>query len=131
MGDVCDPDDDNDGVPDTTDSCPLLVNVGDPDGDGIDSACDPDDNNNGILDGCDIFNNPGATDSDGDGVIDSCDNCIDVYNPDQADNDQNGVGEACEPTVFIRFTFVDEGDNPEPYGHGSRQMDSLLKSLPN
>ena len=115
LGDVCDPDDDNDGVPDTTDSCPLLVNVGDPDGDGIDSACDPDDNNNGILDGCDIFNNPGATDSDGDGVIDSCDNCIDVYNPEQADNDQNGVGEACEPTVFIRFTFVDQGDNPEPY----------------
>lgn len=36
-------------------------------------------------------------DSDGDGVIDSEDNCPDVFNPGQGDADGDGVGDACDP----------------------------------
>ena len=36
------------------------------------------------------------TDSDGDGVPDADDNCVDAVNPDQADSDGDGVGDACE-----------------------------------
>lgn len=38
----------------------------------------------------------GETDTDGDGVSDSEDNCPDVANPDQADSDGNGIGDACD-----------------------------------
>jgi len=38
-----------------------------------------------------------ASDSDGDTIIDSEDNCPLVYNPDQADLDGDGVGDACDP----------------------------------
>jgi len=37
-----------------------------------------------------------ATDTDGDGVPDSTDNCDTVSNPDQADTDGDGVGNACD-----------------------------------
>ena len=55
VGDACDPDDDNDGVIDGTDNCPLTANVdqADADGDGIGDACDPDDDNDRIVDGAD------------------------------------------------------------------------------
>jgi hypothetical protein len=36
-------------------------------------------------------------DTDGDGAIDSADNCPDVANPDQADADADGIGDLCEP----------------------------------
>lgn len=35
-------------------------------------------------------------DRDGDGILDSADNCPDNANPDQADADHDGVGDACE-----------------------------------
>ncbi|MBP9204532.1 MAG: thrombospondin type 3 repeat-containing protein [Kofleriaceae bacterium] len=38
---------------------------------------------------------PGATDTDGDGVADTGDNCEAVANPDQADGDGDGTGDAC------------------------------------
>lgn len=42
-----------------------------------------------------------ATDRDGDGVIDSLDNCDDIVNPEQTDTDGDGAGDACdaEPEV--------------------------------
>ena len=36
------------------------------------------------------------TDTDGDGVADSVDNCVSVANPDQLDDDHDGIGNACD-----------------------------------
>lgn len=36
-------------------------------------------------------------DSDGDGVVDTEDNCVAVPNPDQLDDDGNGIGNLCMP----------------------------------
>ncbi len=36
-------------------------------------------------------------DSDGDGIGDDIDNCVDAPNPDQLDTDQDGLGNACDP----------------------------------
>jgi hypothetical protein len=35
-------------------------------------------------------------DSDGDGVVDSLDNCVNMANPDQADSDNDGMGDVCD-----------------------------------
>ncbi|HET8944746.1 MAG TPA: thrombospondin type 3 repeat-containing protein [Dehalococcoidia bacterium] len=45
-GDICDPDDDNDTVPDLSDNCPTVANPSqtDTDGDGFGDACEPIDN---------------------------------------------------------------------------------------
>ncbi|MBW2360398.1 MAG: hypothetical protein JRG84_05805 [Deltaproteobacteria bacterium] len=40
--------------------------------------------------------NPEPLDSDGDGILDPEDNCIDVPNPDQADLDTNDTGDVCD-----------------------------------
>ncbi len=118
IGDACDVDDDNDGVLDVNDNCPLIANANqaDNDGDGIGDACDPDDDNDGILDGndnCPLTYNPDQTDADhdgigdvcdlvtiidtdGDGVPDATDNCPFVANPNQADADHDGIGDVCD-----------------------------------
>jgi hypothetical protein len=35
-------------------------------------------------------------DGDSDGVIDTCDNCPDIYNPGQVDSDDDGLGDVCD-----------------------------------
>jgi hypothetical protein len=40
-------------------------------------------------------------DSDGDGVVDVCDNCPAVANDDQADENSDGAGDACQPTIDV------------------------------
>ncbi|MEE2719628.1 MAG: lamin tail domain-containing protein [Planctomycetota bacterium] len=38
----------------------------------------------------------GCTDTDGDGICDDIDNCVDTPNNDQADDDGDGIGNACD-----------------------------------
>ena len=40
-----------------------------------------------------------SPDTDGDGVIDSEDNCVDVANADQADLDNDGIGDVCDDDI--------------------------------
>jgi hypothetical protein len=89
MGDACDDDDDNDGVPDTEDNCQWTASPDqlDTDGDGLGDACDDDDDNDTVLDvgdNCPLDENANQlnTDADleiggasvvGDGLGDACD----------------------------------------------------------
>ena len=105
LGDACDDDDDNDGVPELTwpyDNCPHRANPDqkDSDGDGYGNACDItpygwDTDNDGIVDLLD-------DDDDGDGVLDGDDNCPLVGNASQLDADGDGVGSACDGDELIR-----------------------------
>jgi hypothetical protein len=53
------------------------------------------------------------TDADGDGVVDSADNCSATPNPDQRDADGDGIGDACD-TVEIDDSDGDGvGDNAD------------------
>ncbi len=64
LGDACDPDDDNDGRPDSSDAFPFDPSEQeDADGDGIGDNAD----------NCDTAANPDQADSDGNGIGDACD----------------------------------------------------------
>jgi hypothetical protein len=61
---------------------------------------EPDADGDGLvnsLDNCPLNYNPDQEDVDEDGVGDACDNCVDTYNPDQGDADENGDGDYCDP----------------------------------
>uniref|UniRef100_U3I892 Thrombospondin 1 n=1 Tax=Anas platyrhynchos platyrhynchos TaxID=8840 RepID=U3I892_ANAPP len=101
IGDACDNDDDDDGIPDDRDNCPFIYNPQqyDYDRDDVGDRCDNcpynhnpdqiDTDNNGEGDAC-------AVDIDGDGVLNERDNCQYVYNVDQRDTDLDGVGDQCD-----------------------------------
>jgi hypothetical protein len=117
LGDACDPDDDNDGVDDSTDNCPILANANqaDNDGDGVGDACDADDDNDGVADAgdnCQFVANADQVNTDGDSqgnacdddddddtIADSADNCSLVVNTDQANFDGDELGDACDPDL--------------------------------
>lgn len=85
-GDVCDDDDDADGIADAADNCPLVFNPGqeDTDSDGHGDLCD-------ICPGYDD-----NADEDMDEIPDDCDNCPAVANADQANNDGDAWGDVCD-----------------------------------
>jgi len=91
--DNCDDDDDNDGVLDINDNCPMQANTdqADNDGDGEGDACDDDDDNDGILDGFD--------------------NCPFIYNPGQEDIDNDGIGDICDKVeINVSEAITPDGD---------------------
>lgn len=100
-------DTDSDGIPDSSDNCPITANPDqtnsdgdiwgdacdncinddnrsqrDTDGDGQGNYCDHDDDDDGILDGA--YANPGEAD-----------NCQLIVNADQTDTDGDGCGDVC------------------------------------
>jgi len=113
--DCLDVDDDEDGIVDTKDNCPLAPNFDqqDLDGDLLGDACDPDDDGDGVPDvndNCPLLATGDLTDTDADKLGDACDpdddndtvadgadNCPLAANSDQKDFDGDQLGDACDP----------------------------------
>lgn len=75
---ILEPDDDGDGIPNSSDNCINDPNPGQEDLDmnGVGDVCDPDIDGDGVLNGadnCSVNPNPGQEDLDGDGIGDACD----------------------------------------------------------
>jgi hypothetical protein len=51
-----------------------------------------------------------SADSDGDGISDCEDDCVNVANPDQQDADYDGVGDACDPCPADGYSYDYDGD---------------------
>lgn len=68
IGDACDNDADNDGIPNTPDNCPLVANP-----DQLDTEADGDDKRGDACDNCPYLPNLDQEDADGDGKGDMCD----------------------------------------------------------
>jgi hypothetical protein len=92
MGDACDNDDD--GVADTSDNCPLIPNPGqeNADGDSAGDACDFDDDNDGVPDTQDAFplDASESLDTDGDRIGNNAD--LDDDNDGVSDDDEIAAG---------------------------------------
>ena len=87
LGDACDPDDDNDSVPDISDLCPSTTPAAPVDAKGCSNAqVDPD---------ADGICSPGAP-SSGPSACTGSDNCPNTYNPGQQDGDGDGIGNVCD-----------------------------------
>ncbi|MBT9557575.1 MAG: OmpA family protein, partial [Myxococcales bacterium] len=143
-GDLCEDDDDGDGVPRTddapcvtgvtagcSDNCPEIPNVEqtDTDGDGDGDACDTDDDDDGVLDGednCPIAANPTQADGDADGLGDACD----TPGPTD-DRDADGVVDDvdnCPDDANERQDDLDDdgvGDTCDPDGDGDGVLDTV------
>jgi hypothetical protein len=68
--------------------------------------------------GCDVgaVELTSTDDTDGDGVPDVIDNCLDTPNPSQTDVDRDGIGDACDP-------FIDTGDGDDDDDDGDDGID--------
>ena len=90
-----------------------------PDDEDLATGRSDDCNSNELPDECDIAEGRSADcsdngvpdecepDSDGDGLVDDCDNCPLAFNSEQTDGDLDGVGDACDPCPA---DFLDDRD---------------------
>lgn len=120
LGDSCDEDDDDDGVPDkgdgsgtSGDNCPYDANPDqrDRDDDGVGDACDV----------CPDVADPGQGDSDADRFGDACDNCVRDANESQADSDGDSRGDRCDlddGLIYVHFPGPDRVEWQEEAGYG-------------
>ncbi|MDO8283313.1 MAG: thrombospondin type 3 repeat-containing protein [Thermodesulfovibrionia bacterium] len=126
MGDVCDSDDDNDGILDVNETCDTDPNKTEPGACGC-GVADTDSDGDGTADCQEICINdplktePGVcscgvadTDTDNDGIADCIDNCPVVSNYDQTDSDNDGMGDVCDscknnPSLTCTATITWDG----------------------
>ena len=108
LGNVCDSDDDNDGVEDSRDCavCDATRFPGKTEvcGNGVDEDCD------GIAQECVEDPPDDPTDGDGDGKPDTADNCLNVYNPNQRDSDRDGLGDECDNCRYTENPAQEDSD---------------------
>ncbi|NRD23637.1 choice-of-anchor A family protein [Winogradskyella litoriviva] len=131
-------DTDGDGVADCIDNCVDSYNPNqvDEDGNGIGDACEIqeaveicdgiDNNGDGVID-------EGFTDTDGDGIADCIDNCVDTHNPDQVDEDGNGIGDSCEAQELEWFCdgVDNDGDGLIDEGYTDTDGDGVADCIDN
>ena len=106
LGDACDPNVDNDPMPNVFDAFPNVMSEWfDADGDGSGDNVDQDRDNDGVLnnvDNCQFTANTDQTDSDGDGAGNACD----------ADDDGDGVPDGEDAFPFDPASWSDlDGDS--------------------
>ncbi|NJC26656.1 PKD domain-containing protein [Neolewinella antarctica] len=119
-GDLCDDDDDNDGIPDDLDCDPFNKNIGgtttyyaDFDRDGLGD-------NNTRIEVCGV---PPA-----DYVLNSTDNCPSISNPNQTDIDNDGVGDVCDASPAGLSEFWLEAECAVVGSEWLLQTDSLASN---
>ncbi|MBU0532986.1 thrombospondin type 3 repeat-containing protein [Candidatus Micrarchaeota archaeon] len=75
-------------------------------------ACGTDSDGDGLLDKCDNCPNTAnanQSDVDSDGIGDACDNCA-SYNPSQYDSDKDGIADACDNCPYVSSTSQTDTD---------------------
>lgn len=83
-------------------------------GETISSACCTDTDGDGIcdsVDNCPGIANADQADADGDGIGDVCDNCPNDYNPDQLDSDGDSFADACDNCPNDPNSSQEDADN--------------------
>ena len=111
-------DDDSDGIADGEDNCELVSNPDqiDSDQDSVGNACDEicpitppgasGINTDPFSDTLGCASSEDPNDDDGDGIVDTADNCPLVSNADQANGDGDSLGDACDETPVPMFSPI-------------------------
>ena len=100
-------------------SGPYGIACSDVDGSGVMDYLEIDTDGDGAMDSkdnCPLIPNTSQKDYDGDGVGDICDNCAVVYNPDQIDSNMDKVGDECTELPDDVDGTPDPGESDDPEG---------------